>query len=69
MKIRDFGVEMWMAKYENEAIYNIAETCVASITVDELLEMADMKAEAFEKISQMKIIIVKLMKIFKYFIY
>lgn len=54
MKIRDFGVEMWMAKYENEAIYNIAETCVASITVDELLEMANMKTEAFEKISQMK---------------
>lgn len=54
MKIRDFGVEMWMAKYENDAVYNIAETCVASITVDELLTMANMKAEAFEKISQMK---------------
>lgn len=25
MKIRDFGVEMWMAKYENDAVYNIAE--------------------------------------------
>lgn len=54
MKIRDFGVEMWMAKYENEAVYNIAETCVASITVDELLTMADMKIEAFDKISKMK---------------
>lgn len=54
MKIRDFGVELWMAKYENDAIYNIAETCVASITVDELLTMADMKEEAIEDILKMK---------------
>ncbi|MBB6218118.1 aspartate/methionine/tyrosine aminotransferase [Anaerosolibacter carboniphilus] len=54
MKIRDFGVEMWMAKYENDALYNIAETCVASITVDELLAIAGMKDEAFEKIGKMK---------------
>ena len=54
MKIRDFGVEMWMAEYENDAVYNIAETCVESITVNELLSMADMKEEAFERIGQMK---------------
>lgn len=54
MKIRDFGVEMWMAKYENDAKFNIAETCVSSITINELLEMADMKTEAFEKIGNMK---------------
>lgn len=54
MKIRDFGVEMWMARYENEAVYNIAETCVESITVEELLTMAGMKDEAFDTISKMK---------------
>ena len=34
MNIKDFGVEMWMAKYENDALYNIAETCVSSITIN-----------------------------------
>ena len=34
MKIRDFGVEMWMAEYENDAVYNIAETLVESINVN-----------------------------------
>jgi len=54
MKIRDFGVEMWMNAYENDAVYNIAETCVDSLTIKELLEMADMKDKAFEDINNMK---------------
>ena len=41
MKIKDFGVEIWMNLYENDAVYNLAETCVASLTVDELLSMCD----------------------------
>lgn len=36
MKIRDFGVEMWMNAYENNCTYNLAETCVKSLTVQEL---------------------------------
>lgn len=39
MKIKDFGVEMWMNQYETSCRYNLAETCVASLTVQELLEM------------------------------
>jgi len=40
MKIRDFGVEIWMNRYENHCELNLAETCVKSLTVAELLEMA-----------------------------
>jgi aspartate/methionine/tyrosine aminotransferase len=40
MKIRKFGVEIWMNKYELECELNLAETCVESLTVAELLEMA-----------------------------
>lgn len=28
MKIRDFGVEIWMNRYETKCDWNIAETCV-----------------------------------------
>ncbi|MBN9046348.1 MAG: aminotransferase [Rhizobiales bacterium] len=41
MKIRDFGVEIWMNAYETRCELNLAETCVESLTVAELLEMAD----------------------------
>ncbi|MFT4181377.1 MAG: aminotransferase [Rhizobium sp.] len=40
MKIRDFGVEIWMNRYENHCEWNLAETCVESLTVQELLAMA-----------------------------
>ncbi|MGE6782067.1 aminotransferase [Ensifer adhaerens] len=40
MKIRDFGVEIWMNRYENHCEWNLAETCVESLTVAELLDMA-----------------------------
>lgn len=40
MKIKDFGVEMWMNAYENDCRYNIAETCVASLTVEQLLDIS-----------------------------
>jgi aspartate/methionine/tyrosine aminotransferase len=39
MKIRDFGVEIWMNRYENNCQWNIAETCVESLTMAELLEL------------------------------
>lgn len=36
MKIRPFAVEEWMNEYETGAKYNIAETCVNSVSLDEL---------------------------------
>lgn len=40
MKIREFGVEIWMNAHENDARFNLAETCVESITIAELLALA-----------------------------
>jgi aspartate/methionine/tyrosine aminotransferase len=39
MRIPSFAVEEWMNKYEHEAVYNIAETCVDSLTVEELISL------------------------------
>lgn len=43
MKIEEFGVERWMDLYENECQYNLAETCVESLTVEQLLSLAGKK--------------------------
>ncbi len=39
MRIRPFGVEQWMNAYETRCAYNLAETCVESLTVDQLLRL------------------------------
>lgn len=55
MKIKDFGVEMWMNAYENDCKYNLAETCVESLTVNELLEMNGKKEEIIKEILNMQL--------------
>lgn len=40
MKIAAFGVEQWMNEYETRCTYNLAETCVESLTLAQLLELA-----------------------------
>lgn len=40
MKIREFGVEIWMNAHEDDATFNLAETCVDSITIAELLTLS-----------------------------
>jgi aspartate/methionine/tyrosine aminotransferase len=47
MRIRDFGIEIWMNRWETTCRYNLAETCVESITVDALLGLAGMDPDAF----------------------
>jgi aspartate/methionine/tyrosine aminotransferase len=39
VEIKPFGVEMWMNAYETRCELNLAETCVDSITLGQLLEM------------------------------
>jgi aspartate/methionine/tyrosine aminotransferase len=39
MHIREFGVEIWMNANETRCELNLAETCVASLTVQELLDL------------------------------
>lgn len=49
MKIAPFLVEEWMNEYEVGAKYNIAETCVDSISLDELFELSGEDKEQFLK--------------------
>ena len=55
MKIKDFGVEMWMNTYENDCTYNLAETCVESLTVEQLLELGGCREQAVADILGMKL--------------
>ena len=49
MKIKPFAVEEWMNEYEVGARYNIAETCVDSVSLDELFALTGEDKEAFLK--------------------
>lgn len=55
MKIRDFGVEMWMNAYENNCTYNLAETCVKSLTVQELAGLSGKGDKVWEDIRAMQL--------------
>lgn len=50
MDIKTFAVEEWMNTHEMEAVHNIAETCVDSLTVEELLDLSGKKEEILAEI-------------------
>ena len=39
MKLPKFEVEQWMTDYEGKAVYNLTDTCVSPLTLEELLAM------------------------------
>ncbi|KAJ6095479.1 hypothetical protein N7486_006225 [Penicillium sp. IBT 16267x] len=43
VKIEEFAVEQWMDKFETTAKYNTAETCCASLSIDDLRELSEDK--------------------------
>lgn len=47
MKIDTFKVERWMNEYEDDAVYNLAETCIDSLTLDELFKLAGIDGDEF----------------------
>ena len=47
MKIKTFKVEQWMNDYENDAIYNLGETCIDSMTLGELIELSGQDPEKY----------------------
>ena len=53
MNIKPFAVEEWMNEYETGARYNIAETCVDSVSLDELFALTgESKDEFLSKFSR-----------------
>jgi len=55
MHIRPFGVEIWMNRYENECEFNLAETCVDSLTVSQLLELASKGNSGLDELLPMRL--------------
>ena len=55
MRIRPFGVEQWMNEWETRCDWNLAETCVESLTVAELLEMAGLAESILEELLPMQL--------------
>lgn len=47
MKIKTFKVERWMNEFEEEARYNLGETCIDSLTVKELLELCGKEPDEY----------------------
>ena len=54
MKIRPFAVEQWMNAHESACRYNLAETCVESLTIAELLDLAQQKDSILEELLPLK---------------
>lgn len=50
MKIHDFAVEQWMNEHEETCRYNLAETCVRSLTTGELLDLSGRRAEVLAEL-------------------
>lgn len=56
MKIEPFKVELWMNEHEDKAVYNTGETCVDSISMDELFEIAELdKQETLNRLTQKRL--------------
>ena len=47
MYIKPFAVEEWMNEYEVGARFNIAETCVDSVSPDQLFALTGVDKQAF----------------------
>jgi aspartate/methionine/tyrosine aminotransferase len=55
MRIRPFGVEQWMNAHEGRCRLNLAETCVDSLTVADLLSLAGAPPDALSALLPMKL--------------
>ncbi len=55
MHIEPFGVEIWMNEWETKCDWNLAETCVESLTLSELLELAGKSEADLSELLSMKL--------------
>ena len=54
MKIEPFGVEIWMDEWETRCAYNLAETCVESLSIAELLKLSGKNSDDLSELLGMK---------------
>lgn len=50
--IEAFAVEQWMNEYEESCRFNLAETCVRSLTLDELVDLTGDRAAFWERLGR-----------------
>lgn len=55
MNIEPFGVEQWMNRWENHCELNLAETCVDSLTLGQLLEICGTDWRVHEDLDRMRL--------------
>ncbi|MBX2869095.1 MAG: aminotransferase [Acidiferrobacterales bacterium] len=55
MNIEPFGVELWMNEFETKCKFNLAETCVESITVEQLLQIAGQSNDSIKDLLSLKL--------------
>jgi aspartate/methionine/tyrosine aminotransferase len=55
VKISPFGVEQWMNAHELRCEFNLAETCVESLTVDQLLTMTGKRHSILDELLPQKL--------------
>jgi aspartate/methionine/tyrosine aminotransferase len=55
MKITPFAVEQWMNEFETRCRHNLGETCVASLTVEELLTLAGERDTFLDQVLALKL--------------
>ncbi|MEP1206196.1 MAG: aminotransferase [Rhizobiaceae bacterium] len=54
MDIEPFGVELWMNEWETKCDWNLAETCVDSLTIDELLKISGKNDDGLSQLLNMR---------------
>lgn len=54
MQIEPFGVEIWMNEWETRCEWNLAETCVESLTIEELLTLSGQNEADLSQLLKMK---------------
>ncbi|MEF9967590.1 MAG: hypothetical protein RR766_03675, partial [Longicatena sp.] len=47
MQIAKFGVEDWLNVWENDAVYDIAGSSIASMTLEEIIDLSKITKEEF----------------------
>ncbi len=55
MDIKEFGVEQWMDRYEDHCEFNLAETCVESLYMHELLAMTGTSGTFLDALRNLKL--------------
>lgn len=55
MKIDNFEIELWMTEHEANYTYNLAESCVASLSIQELLDFCPNREEVLKHMLDAKL--------------